>query len=531
MFKPFIDLHTHTTLSDGKMPPEALLTASYNAGIRVLAITDHNHTTDLTPLRRYAAEHFEEEMVLIQGAEVSADYHNQELHIVALGFDPEHPEMKAMLAHNRPDRRPYIEPILKRLREECGIDLGTYDEICALFPETKYIGRMVLARLLHARGYVSSVDEAFDIYLGAHGQRRAYVKNPLRYYSLEETVRIIIAAGGVPILAHLLYYGFDNGCRTGGEEKEQLVSCFKSLVDAWGGRGGMEVYYTRYNGPEHLYLLEMSRKYGLFISAGSDYHNTETWETLEHRTSWSVCSRLLEHLGVEVPGAVKPEPIFVMSGFSGVGKGAVCAQLLRNPIGGRLSAVIRSVTSRAPRSKGENYTFVSREVFAELAASHQLLEHTDAYSSNGYGTPVAEVRKALDAGMTPLLEIDRVGLCRLLGDGRIDPELIRSVFVVAPAEEVAKRLYLRGTETEEAILRRLETAIVESGYLDQYDAVIVNDTIAQAAADAAAVFEGKSVSVSFDPADFRRELRGIIDNWQQWKTGIAGSGQAKEGCS
>lgn len=529
MFTPFIDLHTHTTLSDGKLTPRELVTAAYDAGIRVMAITDHNYTEDLTPLRKFAADSFGEEMTLIQGAEVSAHYHDSagtehELHIVALGFDPEHPDMKAMLIHNRPDRRPYINAILKRLREECGIDLGTFDEIRDQFPETKYIGRMVLARLLHQRGYTSSVDEAFDIYLGSFGQRRAYVKNPLRYYTLEDTVRTIIAAGGVPILAHLLYYGFDDGNRTGGEEKERLVAYFKSLVDTYGGVGGMEVYYTRYKDMnERLYLLNMSRKYGLLISAGSDYHHTESWESLEHRTSCSACSALLDQLGVRVSYPLPPAQLYVMSGFSGVGKGAVCGELLKNPVGGKTVTVIRSVTSRPPRSEGENYTFVSREEFAALAASHQLLEHTDAYSRNGYGTPVWEVRKALEAGMTPLLEIDRVGLYRLLTDGKIDPDLIRSVFVVAPAGEVAKRLYLRGTETDEVILRRLETAIGESGYLEQYDAVIVNDSIAQAAADAAAVFEGKSMDTAFSAGDFQRELRGIIDAWQQWKTGLTGS--------
>ena len=128
MFEPiFVDLHTHTTRSDGMLPPRELVKAAYDVGIRVLAITDHNMTESLAELRAEFPE-----MKLIQGAEVSARYIDgtgveHELHIIAVDFDPDNPKNKEMLARHQPDSRSRIEQILAKLREN-GINLGTYDD-------------------------------------------------------------------------------------------------------------------------------------------------------------------------------------------------------------------------------------------------------------------------------------------------------------------------------------------------------------------------------------------------------------------
>lgn len=511
MFPPFVELHCHTKRSDGRLTPKDLIAKAYEAGIRVMAITDHNYTEDLTELREFAASQFNEEMTLIQGAEISALYGDGiELHIVALGFDPENSNMKAMLERHRPDRRPYIDQILAKLREN-QIDLGTYDDIARKFPDTQYIGRMALARCLFEEGYTSSVDQSFDLYLGAHGQRRAYVKNPLKYSSLEDVVRTIIQAGGIPILAHLLYYDFDDGNRVGGQQKEELVRTFKELVDTYGGIGGMEVYYSRYKDMyERLYLLQMAQKYGLLISGGSDYHEQESWETLEHRTSCSACSDLLDHLGIKVNYPLSPAELYVLSGYSGVGKGTVAKELIRRTINNKPVALIQSCTNRPPRSEKDPYTFVTREEFTAMVNAHKFLEFNDAYAQNGYGTPVDAVREAIERNRSVLLEINRIGLIHLLTDGKINPNLVRSVFIVADAAVVEARLRLRGTETRQKIRSRLETAKEESYNLDLYDAVIenlvVNDTV-QAVIDA---FEGKAPACDFDPIKFRSDMEQVL---------------------
>lgn len=296
---PYIDLHTHTLGSDGDFSAFEVVEKARSAGIRILSITDHNYTEDLAPLRRAFLD-----MTLIQGVEINALHQDGDqefnIHIVGLGIDPENAQLKNLLARNNPDRRPYVEAILKRLREENGIDLGTYDELKARYPEKRYLGRSILASRLTELGYTASVDEGFRVYLGAKGERRAYVRNPIRYGSLEETIRTIAASGGIPVLAHLMTYGMELA------QQLRLVRRFSALVHEICCPAGMEVYYGKYRtAPEREYLLALSREYDLMPSAGSDYHRSTEDAALAHAASWIACRELLKSLGVPLP---YPEP-------------------------------------------------------------------------------------------------------------------------------------------------------------------------------------------------------------------------------
>ena len=283
MNHPYIDLHTHTCLSDGNLTPEELLTAARAAGIGILAITDHNSTGDLTAWRAAFPE-----LTLIQGAEITCRYLQHELHVVALGIDPEDPKLRAVLAQNQPDRRPYLTAILDKLRN-LGLDVGTYDELQAANPHSRHFGRMQIAREMVNRGYVNSADEAFDIYMGAHGQRLAYVANPLKYVSLEEAVEAILSAGGVPVLAHLYYYLLDS------EGERALVRRFKELA---GDRAAMEVEYAAYDRAQRDALKALADEFGLMHSCASDYHGNLEGETLAHGFDRVLSEPLLEVLGV-----------------------------------------------------------------------------------------------------------------------------------------------------------------------------------------------------------------------------------------
>ena len=283
MNHPYIDLHTHTCLSDGNLTPEELLTAARAAGIGILAITDHNSTEDLTAWRAAFPE-----LTLIQGAEITCRYLQHELHVVALGIDPENPKLRAVLAHNQPDRRPYLTAILDKLRA-LGLDVGTYDELQAANPHSRHFGRMQIAKEMANRGYVNSADEAFDIYMGAHGQRLAYVANPLKYVSLEEAVEAILSADGVPVLAHLYYYLLD------AEGERALVRRFKELA---GDRAAMEVEYAAYDRAQRDALKALADEFGLMHSCASDYHGNLEGETLAHGFDRALSGPLLEVLGV-----------------------------------------------------------------------------------------------------------------------------------------------------------------------------------------------------------------------------------------
>ena len=283
MNHPYIDLHTHTCLSDGNLTPEELLREAREAGIGILAITDHNSTEDLTAWRAAFPE-----LTLIQGAEITCRYLQHELHVVALGIDPEDPKLRAVLAQNQPDRRPYLTAILDKLRT-LGLDVGTYDELQAANPHSRHFGRMQIAREMVNRGYVNSADEAFDIYMGAHGQRLAYVANPLKYVSLEEAVEAILSAGGVPVLAHLYYYLLDS------EGERALVRRFKELA---GEKAAMEVEYAAYDRAQRDALKALADEFGLMHSCASDYHGNLEGETLAHGFDRVLSEPLLEVLGV-----------------------------------------------------------------------------------------------------------------------------------------------------------------------------------------------------------------------------------------
>lgn len=283
MNHPYIDLHTHTCLSDGNLTPEELLREAREAGIGILSITDHNSTGDLTAWRAAFPE-----LTLIQGAEITCRYLQHELHVVALGIDPSNPKLRAVLAQNQPDRRPYLTAILDKLRT-LGLDVGTYDELQAANPHSRHFGRMQIAKEMVNRGYVNSADEAFDIYMGAHGQRLAYVANPLKYVSLEEAVEATLSAGGVPVLAHLYYYLLD------AEGERALVRRFKELA---GDRSAMEVEYAAYDRVQRDALKALADEFGLMHSCASDYHGNLEGETLAHGFDRALSRPLLEVLGV-----------------------------------------------------------------------------------------------------------------------------------------------------------------------------------------------------------------------------------------
>lgn len=267
----YLDFHVHSNLSDGVHSVQDLMEQAQKCGIDLMAITDHNYTMDLQQLKKDYPH-----ITLIQGSEVSCKYkasnkEEQELHVVALGFNPENEKMKKVLAKNQPDRRPYLNRILARLAE-CGIHIGTYEELVKDYPESKHVGRCQIAMKMKRLGYVETSEEAFDKYIGEFGERRAYVKSPLDYISLEECIDAILDANGIAILAHLYYYRLDD------EGNRKLLQYFKELT---GEQGGMETDYLRYTEEQRTYLRMLADTYGLLHSAGSDYHGKEEGEVLE----------------------------------------------------------------------------------------------------------------------------------------------------------------------------------------------------------------------------------------------------------
>ena len=163
--------------------------------------------------------------------------------------------------------------------------------------------------------------------------------------------------------------------------------------------------------------------------------------------------------------------LFVFSGPSGVGKGTLKAKLFEE-FADRIAYSV-SATTRGPREgevDGKDYFFISRQEFERRVKNNQFLEHAE-FAGNCYGTPRAYVEKLLDSGMNVVLEIDVQGALQVM---KSMPECV-SVFILPPSfEELEHRLRGRGTETEEKVRERLETAKRELPYAPQYDYQIVN---------------------------------------------------------
>lgn len=163
--------------------------------------------------------------------------------------------------------------------------------------------------------------------------------------------------------------------------------------------------------------------------------------------------------------------LFVFSGPSGVGKGTLKAKLFEE-FADRIAYSV-SATTRGPREgevDGKDYFFISRQEFERRVKNNEFLEHAE-FAGNCYGTPRAYVEKLLDGGMNVVLEIDVQGALQVM---KSMPECV-SVFILPPSfEELEHRLRGRGTETEEKVRERLETAKRELPYAPQYDYQIVN---------------------------------------------------------
>ena len=261
MMYPYCELHCHSTWSDGKLSPDALVREAKNQQIGVLAITDHNTVNDLTQLRQ---DH--PDIHLIQGTEASSMYtdstgETHQTHFVGLGFDPNHPRMVELMKLCNPDRTSYNQAQLDALLN-INIDLGTLEEMRQRWEGRPQLGTRQFAEDLVRFGYAASVPDAYDRYLGRNGT--AYVKNPLTYPDMEQVVQAILAAGGIPVLAHLFYYGMND------LDNHRFVGQFRELT---GDKGAMETEYAEYTpGQCERLLKEFARPYGLMESCASDFH-------------------------------------------------------------------------------------------------------------------------------------------------------------------------------------------------------------------------------------------------------------------
>ena len=248
-----IDLHVHSTESDGTLTPEDLVAEAKKAELAAFALTDHDTCQGVGKAMPLAASAGIE---LIQVIELSTDYHGKEVHIVGLYIDIENEQLLKKTAEYRKCRSERNALMVEALQKE-GLSI-TMEELVAENPDC-VITRANIARFLYEHGQIKSVREAFDRYIGDHC--KCYVGR-LKVASTD-AVRLIKEAGGTAILAHPLLYGLSN---------TNLQKMIDELKPA--GLDGLEAIYSTYTTGEEQQMKRLARENGLLISGGSDFHGS-----------------------------------------------------------------------------------------------------------------------------------------------------------------------------------------------------------------------------------------------------------------
>jgi 3',5'-nucleoside bisphosphate phosphatase len=250
-----IDLHLHTTRSDGIVPPAELVAAAAAVGVRLLALTDHDTLAGYREV--VAASAIPRGVELLPGVEINAIVTRDiglwegELHILGFGMDPDDQAFEATLAAQRGRRRERFDRTVTRLRE---LGYPIDDQLADLTgSDEDALGRPTVARALIGAGHADSVEDAFNRYL-AWG-RPGYV--PRSGLDPIEAIRAIRAAGGLPALAHF-------------PEAPARIEVVRELAEA--GLGGLEVHYRSFDAPTVDAVGEVAAVLGLVPTGGSDYH-------------------------------------------------------------------------------------------------------------------------------------------------------------------------------------------------------------------------------------------------------------------
>ncbi len=254
MSEGVIDLHTHTTCSDGSASPERLIELARAKGARAVAITDHD-TVAAFPEARAAADRFGIEFVC--GIEISAEYSPGTMHILGYCVDDASKaftEKLDELKRAREERNPQIASRLQAL----GLDVD-YDEVVRV-AGNEVVGRPHFARVMVEKGYAASIKDAFDKYLKKGAA--AYIEKAR--LSPADSIALIRNAGGVAVLAHPYQLNLSSA-----EELEGLIA---ELVE--GGLDGIEALYSRHSPAQRASYVEIAERHELLVTGGSDYHGS-----------------------------------------------------------------------------------------------------------------------------------------------------------------------------------------------------------------------------------------------------------------
>ncbi len=268
----WIDLHTHSTASDGTDSPSDLVSSAARAGIDVIAITDH----DTAAGWERSIESGERCGVrVVPGIEVSCRHRGGSLHLLGYLVDPTSAGLLAQLKASRTSRGDRARAMVDRLSRDYPIE---WQDVLAQLAPGGTIGRPHIADALISRGVFAHRDEAFATVLDVRSPYHVghYAPSPV------EAVRAVVAAGGVAVLAHPL------AARQRRPADDDLI---EQLVEA--GMAGLEVDHRDHDGASRERLRRTANRLGLLVTGGSDYHGTGKRNVIgEHRTAAEVLAEI-----------------------------------------------------------------------------------------------------------------------------------------------------------------------------------------------------------------------------------------------
>ena len=246
------DLHLHTTASDGRLTPRELVQQAAKLNLDVIAVTDHDTVEGIPPALE-AAKSFPQLMV-IPGVEINTDVPKGEVHILGYFINYLDPKLRRNLEELRTSRYERGKKMVAKL-SEMGINVE-WERVMELAGGGS-VGRPHIAQAMLERGYVSSLREAFDNYIGRNGP--AYIER--KKLTPLDAVRLVVESDGLPVLAHPA-------------DIDPLEPFLLQLKKA--GIVGIEIYYNGYSTRTIAQLKSLAQKHALISSGGSDYHGLDT---------------------------------------------------------------------------------------------------------------------------------------------------------------------------------------------------------------------------------------------------------------
>ena len=270
-----VDLHLHTNHSDGSDPPRRVVERAVEAGLAAVAITDHDAVSAI-PKAEEAARSLG--IAFLPGTEISAHHEGVEVHVLGLGIDPSHPPLVAALAQLKAGREQRASAIVERLHElHVPVD---WANLAGNGETPGTVGRLHIAREIHALGFAQTVQDAFEKYIGRG--RPAFVAKPK--LPCPKAIALIRDAGGLAFLAH------------------PGIGAVRRVLRAvlTNGFDGIEAYHTKHTPHQVQKFLRTAHEHELLITGGSDCHGrvkNQPPEMGRARVPYECYERIAERLG------------------------------------------------------------------------------------------------------------------------------------------------------------------------------------------------------------------------------------------